>query len=150
MRIATRLLVCCTLLLVASCGERIETEPGPADMQPELTPGGGDLPPMGGDPGAAPEAVEIEVTLSEWNVELSVDSVRAGPVTFNIHNAGNEQHGLRIVRGTDEWATDPYAAGERVSMSIVLSPGVYDVHCPVGAGGASHAARGMQTQLRVH
>jgi hypothetical protein len=140
---------CCMLLLVA-CGERLETDAGAADMQPQLAPGGGDLPPVTVDAGDPPEAAEVSVTLTEWNIALSSDSVPAGPVTFNIRNDGTVAHAFRIFRGTEEWAIDPYEPGESVSMSVVLTAGTYEVHCPVSGAGQSHAARGMQNRIRVY
>jgi hypothetical protein len=142
--------LCCTLLLAVGCGERLETDNDAADLQPQVTPGGGDLPPVSIDAGEPPEAEDVEVTLTEWSITLSRDSVPAGPVTFNISNGGTVPHAFRILRGAEEWAIDPYDPGQSVSMSIVLTPGTYEVHCPVTANGMSHAQRGMQTRLRVY
>jgi hypothetical protein len=141
----------CFLLLVAvGCSDRLEDGGDAADMQPQLTPGGGDLPPVRVDAGDPPEAAAIDVTLTEWSIALSRDSVPAGAVTFNIRNEGTVPHAFRIFRGAEEWAIDPYDPGESVTVSVVLTPGTWEVHCPVSEGGMSHAQRGMQTRLRVH
>jgi plastocyanin len=132
----------------AACGDRLDSEPDAADMQPSLTPGGGDLPPVGVGPEV--DATAVDVTLAEWSITMSHDSVPAGTVTFSIHNAGSMPHAFRIHGGDEDWSTDPMDPGEHVTMSVVLTPGTYDVHCPLGQGGDSHTQQGMQRRLRVY
>jgi hypothetical protein len=136
-------------LLLAGCGDGTDTQPDAADMQPSLTPGGGDLPPVVVDTAAANSAV-IDVTLTEYEIALSQDSIPAGTVTFNIRNAGTMPHAFRVFRGQEEWETDPYPPGEQVSMSLVLERGTYNLHCPVSDGGTSHTQLGMQRTVRVY
>ena len=152
MKLRIMLAAWCAALLVAACGNGADTEPAPdaADMQPELTPGGGDLPPVIVDTTQADAAVVVDVTLTEYEIGLSMDAVPAGTITFHVRNAGSERHALRIYRGDDEWETDAYDPGEQVSMSIALEPGTYTVECPVVEGANSHVQRGMRRTLRVN
>jgi plastocyanin len=143
-------LLCCAVLLAAACGRDAERQPDAADMQPELTPGGGDLPPVMVDTVQAANSAVVEVTLTEYEIALSRDSIAAGTVTFSIRNAGSVAHAVRVFRGDEEWETDMYAPGEQVSMSMALGPGTYTVHCPVRDGGTSHTQMGMQRTLRVY
>jgi plastocyanin len=149
MKLGIAAVLCCGLVL-ASCGERAGPLPDAADMQPELTPGGGDLPPVTLDTTRAANSAVVEVTLTEYAIAMSHDSIAAGTVTFNIRNAGTVAHAVRVFRGEEEWETDPYAPGEQVSMSMALTPGTYTIHCPVQDGGTSHTQMGMQRTFRVY
>ena len=140
---------CCALVLAVACGEQLDDETAGMDTVPAAGQEGGELP-LGGTVGDAPVAAEVDVVLREWEIELSVDSVPAGAITFNIRNEGNEPHAFRIFRGAEEWEVEPYPVGDGSSMSVVLTPGTYEVHCPIGSPETGHAQRGMLTRLRVY
>jgi hypothetical protein len=150
MRLRGWLVLGCVALFGTACNDRADSPPDAADMQPGLTPGGGDLPPVTVDTTQAANAAVVDVTLTEYEIGLSRDSVPAGTITFNIRNGGTVPHAFRIFRGDDEWETDAYDPGESISMSIALEPGTYNIHCPVTEGATSHTQRGMQRTLRVY
>jgi hypothetical protein len=140
---------CAAILAAPGCGSEAPP-PDAADMQPAVTPGGGDLPPVEVDTTAVVDAAAVDVTLRDYEILLSRDSIPAGAVTFNIRNDGATAHAFRIHGGADEWETDQYSPGEQVSMSVALQPGTYQLECTVGAGEAGHAARGMRRSLKVY
>lgn len=92
-------------------------------------------------------AQAVDVTLSEFKVELSRDTVHAGPVTFHITNKGVMTHGFfvrgnGVAKGAAEMA--PQGAS---SLTLTLKPGTYEVYCPLSD--LSHRAAGMTHKLVV-
>lgn len=94
-----------------------------------------------GDPPA------VNVTLSEWKVELSARSVAAGPITFTIANTGTIPHAFEIEGQGIERETAVIQPGASATLTLQLKPGSYEVYCPVGQD--SHKKLGMDAQLRV-
>lgn len=92
-------------------------------------------------------AQAVAVTLSEWKVELSRDTVRAGAVTFKLKNAGTMNHaffvrGEKFAKGSKE-----IPAGQEAPLTLTLAPGTYEVYCPLAD--LSHKAAGMSRKLVV-
>lgn len=139
------------LLLAAGCGDAdtqpdddaATMEPAPAD-QTDPTGAPGTLPPDDGD------LRNVEVTLTEWSVTLSQDSVRGGAIGFNVRNGGSMVHRFEVEGNGQEWESEDLNPGDQVTMSVNLTPGVYKVYCPVEEGGLVHEERGMTTTLRVY
>jgi uncharacterized cupredoxin-like copper-binding protein len=94
----------------------------------------------------------VEATLSEWKIALSRDSIPAGPVAFQIRNSGSAEHAFEVegAQADGEFKSDPLAAGETVTMSMNLKPGIYEVYCPLSVDGTTHRQAGMRTRLRVY
>jgi plastocyanin len=96
---------------------------------------------------SAANAQSINVRLTEWRVELSRDTVRAGTVTFQVSNAGTMTHRLLIRgEGVDKGTRD-IAVRESASLSVTLKPGTYEVYCPLSE--LSHKTAGMTRNLVV-
>ena len=139
------------VLLAAACGDA-DTLPEPDGLesdasvlesgQPE-TADGVALPPDDADLAA------VDATLAEWSVTLSQDSVAAGALAFNIRNTGSMVHRFEVEGNGEEWESEDINPGDEVTMSLNLTPGVYEVYCPI-EDGESHRARGMTTTLRVY
>jgi uncharacterized cupredoxin-like copper-binding protein len=92
-------------------------------------------------------AQSVSVTLSEWKVELTRDTVHAGPVTFRVKNAGTMTHGFYVSGpGVDKGAHD-IPAGEEGRLTVTLKPGTYEVYCPLAD--MTHKAAGMSTKVVV-
>ena len=92
-------------------------------------------------------AQAVNVTLSEWKVELSRDTVQAGPVTFHITNKGTITHsfyvrGNGVAKGAKEMAPQ-----EPQTFTVALKPGTYEVYCPLSD--LSHRQAGMTHKLVV-
>ena len=139
------------VLLAAACGDT-DTLPETDGMEADgsaLEPGqpesaeGIALPPDDGDLSA------VDVTLAEWSVTLSRESVAAGALAFNIRNTGSVVHRFEVEGNGEEWVSEDIPPGDEVTMSLNLEPGVYEVYCPI-ANGTNHRAQGMTTTLRVN
>ncbi len=106
-------------------------------------------------PSAAPAATTpagsstVSATLNEWSVTLSSATVPHGTVSFEIRNAGTEDHAFEVEGSNQEWKTEPIKPGEAATLSAVLTPGTYTIYCPIASGGEGHADRGMKTTITV-
>src|SRR5207245_80322 len=96
-------------------------------------------------PAADPAAVSVK--LSEWKVDLSRGTVSAGTVTFTITNAGSIPHAFEVEGRGIEQETGVIQPGATATLTLTLTPGMYEVYCPVGAD--SHRKLGMETDLNV-
>jgi len=95
----------------------------------------------------APAPVALSAKLSEWNVELSHDTIPWGRVTFTITNAGSIPHAFEVEARGMERETALIQPGATATLTVTLTPGRYEVYCPVG--GDSHKKMGMETHLQV-
>jgi plastocyanin len=96
---------------------------------------------------SAAKAQAVTVTLSEFKLGMSRDTVKAGAVTFNVANNGTMNHGffvrgMGIAKGTKE-----IPKGESTNLTVTLKPGTYDVYCPLSDN--SHRLAGMLHKLVV-
>ncbi|HWC74004.1 MAG TPA: cupredoxin domain-containing protein [Gemmatimonadales bacterium] len=96
---------------------------------------------------AATEPAQVAVRLSEWNVQLSEQTIAAGSVTFAVRNAGSIPHAFEIEGQGIEKETTTIQPGDSATLTVTLKPGTYEVYCPVGND--SHKKLGMVAQLRV-
>lgn len=92
-------------------------------------------------------AQDVNVTLSEWKLRASVDTVAAGTVNFQVRNNGQMSHALQVVGPGVEKGTRQVAAKELATLSLMLKPGTYELYCPLAEG--SHKMAGMTKQLVV-
>jgi plastocyanin len=93
------------------------------------------------------EPAPVEVTLSEWTVRLSSATVPAGPVAFTVTNSGSIPHALEVEGQGTEQQTPLIQPGSSATLTLTLTPGTYEVYCPVGED--SHKKLGMATHLKV-
>src|SRR2546426_5750358 len=91
--------------------------------------------------------VAVSAKLSEWKVELSASTVPAGTVTFTVTNAGSIPHGFEVEGKGIEKEIERIQPGASDTLTLTLTPGTYEVYCPVGEG--SHQKLGMETHLKV-
>jgi hypothetical protein len=139
-----RLLIAGIVALLA-CGGDVEST---ADSAPPAdTPASA---PAGQPTAAVSDASILDVTLAEWSVQLSRDSVPAGLVSLRVRNAGTMPHRLEVEGNGEEVETDDLAAGTEITMTMNLPAGTYELYCPIDAAGIDHDARGMRTRLRVY
>jgi plastocyanin len=96
---------------------------------------------------AAPPAKPVDVTLSEWKVELASDTLTAGPVTFRITNNGGMNHALYVMGGTVAQGTKEIAARQSATLRVTLKPGEYELYCPMSD--QSHKMAGMTRRIVV-
>jgi plastocyanin len=92
-------------------------------------------------------AQAVTVTLSEWKIQTTRDTVRAGSVTFEVKNTGTMTHGLYVKgEGVDKGTRD-IPAREAASLTVTLKPGTYELFCPMSE--LSHKGAGMTRKLVV-
>ncbi|MGQ0814867.1 MAG: cupredoxin domain-containing protein [Gemmatimonadota bacterium] len=97
----------------------------------------------------AADTTHVEATLNEWRVQLSVDTVAAGPVQFMIRNSGQVTHAFEVEGEGLEEEIDDIQAGANATLTVNLRPGTYEVYCPRDDDAGNHKAKGMTTQLIV-
>jgi plastocyanin len=91
-------------------------------------------------------AATVKVTESEYHIRLSATSVKAGNVTFVVHNAGAIVHKLDLAGGGHGTvALGTIAPGATRTKTVKLAAGTISLWCPV----PGHAALGMRTSLHV-
>jgi len=96
---------------------------------------------------SAASAQAVTVTLSEWKIELTRDTVRAGPVTFRVKNAGTMTHGFYVRGDGVDQGTRDIPVQESASLTVTLKRGTYEVFCPMSD--LSHKAAGMSRKVVV-
>lgn len=96
---------------------------------------------------SAASAQTVSVTLSEWKVRLTRDTVRAGPVTFQVNNAGAMNHAFHVLGDSVDRGTREIPARQTASLTVTLKPGTYELFCPMSED--SHKMAGMARKLVV-
>ena len=92
-------------------------------------------------------AQDISVTLTEWKLRLSRDTVQAGSVTFEVTNRGTVDHSVQVVGPGVDKGTRQIRAREVATLTVTLKPGSYEIYCPLAEG--SHKTAGMSKTLVV-
>lgn len=92
-------------------------------------------------------AQPVTVTLSEWKISMSRDTVKAGAVSFLIKNSGAIVHGFYVLGENVDKGSPSIAAGQEASLNVTLKAGTYEVFCPMSEN--SHKTAGMTHQLVV-
>ena len=95
----------------------------------------------------APAPTSVGAELSEWTIRLSEATVPAGPVAFTVTNSGSIPHALEVEGQGTERETPLIQPGASATLTLTLTPGTYEVYCPVGQD--SHKKLGMETHLKV-
>jgi plastocyanin len=96
---------------------------------------------------SAAAAQGVSVTLSEWKLGLSPDTVRAGSVTFRVTNSGTVSHAFYVTGAGVDKGTRDVAAREVATLTLTLKAGTYQLFCPMSEG--SHKIAGMARTLVV-
>lgn len=89
----------------------------------------------------------VSVTLSEWKLKVSQDTVAAGSVTFRITNNGAMSHAFQVTGAGLDKGTRDIAVREVATLTVTLKPGTYELTCPMSEG--SHKIAGMMRPLIV-
>lgn len=96
---------------------------------------------------SAVAAQGVTVTLSEFKLGISKDTVKAGPVSFQVSNTGVMSHAFYVRGPGVDKGTRDLASKEGATLTVTLKAGTYDVFCPMSDG--SHKAAGMAHALVV-
>ncbi len=89
----------------------------------------------------------VDVRETEFKLNPSDPTVKAGQVTFNVSNDGQVVHSLEVEgpNGDQKLGSD-LSPGQKGLLSVDLSkPGKYEFYCPVD----SHKQMGMQGEITV-
>lgn len=152
MRVMTKL--CAVLAVIVLGGCEADAPGGDDPMTGDTTEVGAPAPDAGPAGTSMPaddgEIRTVSVSLTEWAVTLSQDSVPAGAIAFAVRNDGSVVHRFEVEGNGEEWATEDIAPGGDITMSVTLEPGEYEIYCPIVTGDVNHAERGMRTRLRVY
>lgn len=139
------------LLLLAgmatACTPADETADTMADTGAFAAPPASPTPAAATDTGQA--ARTVHVVLNEWRVSPSETTLAPGPVTFHVMNEGQNQHGLEVQRGSDEWQSGNIPAGGTGTVTVNLTPGAYTLYCPIVDSHGNHRQMGMQATVTV-
>lgn len=92
-------------------------------------------------------AQSVTVTLSEWKIGLTRDTVQAGTVTFEVNNTGQMTHAFYVKGNGIDKGTREIPARQAGSLTLTLKPGTYEVFCPMSE--ESHKQAGMSRKLVV-
>jgi uncharacterized cupredoxin-like copper-binding protein len=93
--------------------------------------------------GSASGSVAISET--EFQLDPSDATAKAGSVAFDVKNDGSVVHDLEIEGNGVEESTDPIEAGSSAKLSVDLKPGTYEIYCNID----DHRAEGMEGTLTV-
>lgn len=91
----------------------------------------------------------LVVTLAEWQVGLSADTVQAGQIDIQIMNRGSEYHQLEIEGNGMEWVSDSLRSNDETLAQVQLAPGTYELYCPMVGSHGVHRELGMVDTLVV-
>ena len=137
-RAAVALLV---VVAFAGCRKQQTSEDNRARMNPVVPPSQ-DMPSkrVGG---VSP--VQTRIDLDEYDVKMP-DTLKAGPQSFLVANAGTTNHSLAIEgNGVDVALPQPLPRGDTTTLNVDLKPGTYTFYCPVD----NHKNRGMSRTVTV-
>ena len=98
-------------------------------------------------PGSVASAQAVTVTLAEFTLALSRDTVKAGPVTFRVKNGGKITHGFYVRGEGIAKGSHDIEAGQEGSLMVTLKPGSYELYCPMSD--MTHKNAGMSKKLVV-
>ena len=96
---------------------------------------------------SGPPVSELRVGLLEYRLALSAGTLRPGPVTAVVTNAGSSAHDVRFRQGDRVLgATEVLSPGGQQVLQVEVAPDVpVELDCTV----AGHAEAGMHTTLSV-
>ena len=92
-------------------------------------------------------AQPVAVTLTQWKVLPSRDTVNAGAVTFRIKNSGEMTHSLYVLGEGVAKGSREIPAGQEATLTVTLKAGTYELYCPLSD--LSHKMAGMKRSLVV-
>ena len=88
----------------------------------------------------------VGVSEREWMVALGRLKAPHGPITFSVHNFGQDDHNLVIRRlGLQYGSTGRIPSGGQKTLTLTLKPGLYNVFCSL----PGHRQMGMAAKLTV-
>lgn len=100
----------------------------------------------GATTGPTQAATTVEVTETEFAIQLSQTDFAPGQYTFRVANAGQYPHNLLIEGpGVQGESSATFQGGQSGDLTVTLQPGTYTLWCGIG----NHRAQGMETTIQV-
>lgn len=87
----------------------------------------------------------VDISETEFKLDPSDPTVKAGAVTFDVSNDGQTTHNLEVEGNGVEEVTDDIDAGGTAQLAVDLEPGTYEIYCAID----SHRDQGMEGELTV-
>jgi uncharacterized cupredoxin-like copper-binding protein len=96
---------------------------------------------------AAPAAATVDVSLTDFALDPSDPTVKAGEVTFNVTNDGQTLHNIEVeAPGGEVELPEDLQPGQSGTLKVELNkPGKFEWYCPVG----NHREMGMEGEITV-
>jgi uncharacterized cupredoxin-like copper-binding protein len=128
-------------LTLAACGSSDDTSSTAAVSS--TTPAESTTSASSGSSGGG-QSVDIDET--EYKLDPSDATVKAGSVTFAVTNSGKTTHNLEIEgNGIEEQGTDDLSPGSSGDLTVDLKPGTYTIYCSIDG----HEDLGMKGSVTV-
>lgn len=103
----------------------------------------------GGEVVAAQEGRTVNAILAEWSINIPNDTLTPGRYTFRVQNSGQYAHALEVEGQGEEQETDPLAPAASGEVTVELTPGSYELYCPIEDARGKHRDLGMRRRLIV-
>ena len=87
----------------------------------------------------------VKIGESEYKLDPSDATVKAGSVTLDVINDGTITHNLQIEGNGVEETTDSLAPGDTGELTVDLKPGSYEMYCTIDG----HKDLGMEGTVTV-
>ncbi len=87
----------------------------------------------------------VKIGESEYKLDPSDATVKAGSVTLDVTNDGTITHNLQIEGNGVEETTDSLAPGDTGELTVDLKPGSYEMYCTIDG----HKDLGMEGTVTV-
>lgn len=87
----------------------------------------------------------VDISETEYALDPSDATVKAGEVTLAITNDGSIVHNLEVEGNGVEEVSDDVSGGQSTDLSVDLKPGSYEMYCAIDG----HKDLGMEGQITV-
>ena len=87
----------------------------------------------------------VAVSETEYKIDPSDPTVKAGKVTFDVTNDGSVTHNMVISGNGVEETTDDLSPGSKGTVTADLKPGTYEIFCSIDG----HKDLGMDGTVTV-
>jgi uncharacterized cupredoxin-like copper-binding protein len=100
-----------------------------------------------GATGAAGGGETLKISETDFKLDPSDPSVKAGSVTIDVSNDGETTHSLEVEGNglADTSLPADLAPGDSGNLTVDLQPGTYTMYCPID----DHRAMGMEGTIEV-
>jgi plastocyanin len=97
------------------------------------------------EPKPEPKPQTVVVTETEFKIALPSTTLKAGPTTFEVKNAGNIEHDLVVTGNGLTEGTPRFPGGQSKTLEVTLKSGTYKLFCSV----PGHEQAGMDVNVVV-